>query len=133
MDIIGHGVDSIEIERVRGLLERSDDFLFGWFTEREIKELGVQVSRAEVVAGRVAAKEAVVKALGTGFNHAVSWQDVEIRDGSSGPFVQLSGGALETAYGRGVSKMLLSTTHDRTKAIASVIATGGSSEGHSGK
>ena len=125
MEFIGHGVDLLEIARVEQLLRRNDDFLYGWFTSRELEELGSRSSRAEVVGGRVAAKEATVKALGSGFNDAVSWQDVEILSNDSGaPVVTLSGGALEVAGRLGVTQMLVTVSHTSTIAIASVIALG---------
>jgi len=125
MEIIGHGVDLIEIARVEELLRRDDDFLYGWFTSREIEELGSRAGRPEVVGGRVAAKEAVVKALGTGFTDAVSWQDVEILTNENGaPTVVLSGGARDIARRMGVARLVLSISHGNTTAIASVIAVG---------
>ncbi len=125
MEIIGHGVDLIELGRVEDLLRLNDDFLNGWFTNRELEELGPRATRPEVVGGRVAAKEATVKALGTGFSSAVSWQDVEILTGESGaPAVTLSGGALEVATQLGITRVVVSISHGNAAAIASVIAVG---------
>jgi holo-[acyl-carrier protein] synthase len=125
MEIIGHGVDLIEVCRVEELLRRDDDFLYGWFTSREIDELGPRAGLPEVVGGRVAAKEAVAKALGTGFTDAVSWQDIEILTNESGaPTVLLSGGAHDIAKRLGVARIVVSVSHGITTAIASVIAVG---------
>lgn len=125
MEIIGHGVDVIDLGRVEELLGQNDDFLHGWFTNKELEELGSRASRPEVIGGRVAAKEASVKALGTGFTGAVSWQDVEIFANESGaPMVVLSGGALDLANRLGVARIVVSVSHSRATAIASVLAVG---------
>lgn len=125
MNIIGHGVDVIEIARIEALLRRNGDFIDGWFTRREIEELGPRAGRPEVIGGRVAAKEAAVKALGTGFTDSVSWQDVEVLTSESGaPLLVLSAGALEVANRLGIARMVVSVSHSSTTAIASVIAVG---------
>ncbi len=125
MNILGHGIDLVDVQRVASLLSKNDDFLFGWFTSREIEALAERVSQPPVVAGRVAAKEAVVKALGSGFNDEVSWQDVEILTTEGGsPTVHLSGGAAYVAAASGVSSVLLSITHDVNMSAASAIAVG---------
>ena len=78
-----------------------------------------------VVGGRVAAKEAISKALGSGFAGEVSWQDIEILETDAGaPTVELSGGALELARSLGVQKLVVSISHARTVAVASAIAVG---------
>jgi holo-[acyl-carrier protein] synthase len=78
-----------------------------------------------VVGGRIAAKEAVVKALGCGFNDDVAWQDVEIWNTAAGaPTVQLSGGAATVAAALGVSSVLVSISHTPELATASAIAVG---------
>jgi len=125
MEIIGHGVDLIELGRVDGLLRRNEDFLFGWFTEREIDDLGARAGCADVVGGRVAAKEATVKALGVGFAGDVTWLDVEILVNAKGaPVVALSGGALDVATSLGVVKIFVSISHTQSAAVASAIAVG---------
>ena len=125
MDILGHGIDLVEIDRVETLLKRSDDFLLGWFTARELSDLQTRSSQARVVAGRVAAKEAAAKALGSGFAGDVSWQDIEILATDTGaPVVELSGRALELAKSMGGAKLMVSISHERAVAVASVIAVG---------
>ncbi len=125
MEIVGHGVDLVELDRVEDLLSRNDDLLTGWFTPNEIVEFGVRAGQADVVGGHIAAKEAVAKALGTGFSGEVSWHDIEVfSDELGAPSVRLSGGALAIAKTRGVLRMLVSISHARTSAIASVIALG---------
>src|SRR5690349_21818528 len=71
MRVLGHGVDVVDLPRIRPLLLKNDDFVLGWFTAMELEELGPRIRRADVVGGRVAAKEAVSKALGTGFSAEV--------------------------------------------------------------
>ena len=125
MDIVGHGIDCVDITRIEALLEKDDDFLEGWFTARELSELNDRLGNASVIAGRVACKEAVVKALGCGFNESVAWQDVEIVSvAAAAPSVVLSGGAEEVAATLGVSRVLVSISHERTVAVASAIAVG---------
>ena len=125
MDILGHGIDLVEIDRVQTLLKHSDDFLLGWFTARELTDLQKRSSQARIVAGRVAAKEAAAKALGSGFAGDVSWQDIEILARDTGaPIIELSGGALALSRSIGVAKLTVSISHERAVAVASVIAVG---------
>ena len=125
MDILGHGIDVIEIGRIEELMSRNEDFLFGWFTERELSALQARSTPPRVVGGRVAAKEAVAKALGSGFAGDVSWQDIEILATDAGaPTVELSGGALDVARSLGVTKLMVSISHGRTATVASAIAVG---------
>lgn len=125
MTILGHGIDVVDVPRIANLLDENDDFLSGWFTVRALDRLGQRTSQAPVIAGRVAAKEAVVKALGCGFNAEVSWQDVEILStDAGGPVVHLSAGAATVARTLGISTVFLSISHTATLATASVIAVG---------
>lgn len=125
MDILGHGIDVIDIGRIRELMARSEDLLFGWFTSRELSALEARGNQACVVGGRIAAKEAVAKALGSGFAGEVSWQDIEIMATDAGaPTVELSGGGAELARSLGLTKLVVSISHSRTVAVASAIAVG---------
>ncbi len=125
MHIMGHGVDIVELDRVVRLFEKGDDFLDGWFTEQEQREIESRGRPPEGIAGRVAAKEACVKALGTGFSGDVSWHDVEVRSpGGCTPQIVLSGGALAAAERMGITAWFLSISHTARAAIASVIAVG---------
>ena len=125
MDILGHGIDVIDLGRIEKLMIRNEDFLFGWFTSRELAALEATSNQLRVVGGRVAAKEAVAKALGSGFAGEVSWQDIEILATDAGaPTVELAGGALELARSLGVTKLVVSISHCRTAAVASAIAVG---------
>jgi holo-[acyl-carrier protein] synthase len=118
------GVDLIEIERVRKALDRHGSrFLARVFTEAEVVQ---SCGRVESLAGKFAAKEAAAKALGTGvWRNGIDWRDFEIRkDPDSGaPELQLHDAAAERALRLGLSTWSLSISHDRTRAIAFVVAT----------
>lgn len=121
--ITGVGVDIIEIERVGRLVKRyGDRFLRRVFTPEELKETeGVE----DRLAGRFAAKEAVLKVLQTGLAEGISWRDVEIRSGKAGePRVGLSGEAKIHAKSRGIRTVHLSISHDQGRAIAFAVGEG---------
>ena len=126
MVMIGHGIDIVEVARVRSLLEEPDgDFLAGCFTEAEREAEGAPHWRPHYYGGRLAAEEAVVKALGTGFSQGISWTDVEVgRHESGAPQVLLSGRATEIAAALGVARWHLSISHSDHYATASAIALG---------
>lgn len=125
MGILGHGIDIVEIPKMRRILESyEEDLLDQCFTELEQAEAPQGVNRAHHIAGHFAAKEAVLKALGTGFGDGVAFTDVEIDHSPSGaPIVRLSGGGARVAISLGIKRWLLSISHSETLAIASVIAT----------
>ncbi|HWR39388.1 MAG TPA: holo-ACP synthase [Patescibacteria group bacterium] len=122
--IVGIGIDIIEIERVNAALQR-EAFVRRVFTvgEREYCESrGVQ--RSASYAARFAAKEAAVKALGTGFSGG-SWQDVSVvLDAQGQPHLQLQGYYDQVACSKGVTRMYLSLTHAREYAAAQVVMWG---------
>ena len=126
MRIIGHGIDIVAIRRLASLIECcAEDFLEATFTPNERKEAESLETVTAFFAGRFAAKEAVVKALGTGFSGDIAWTDVEIlRQPTGAPTVHLSGGALAIAQSLGVTGWLVSISHDESHAIASAIALG---------
>jgi len=122
--IVGHGVDVADVERVRRLLAAmEEDFLLGTFTRAERSVECQEHDRAPFFAGQLAAKEAVVKALGTGFTGEISWQQVEILRRDDGrPEVRLRGAALAEAERLGIECWLLSISHTDTVAFASALA-----------
>jgi len=122
--LISHGIDIVELARIAASLRFSpDDFLEGTLTEAERGLAGEPAEWAGYYGGRLAAKEAVAKALGTGFSGEVSWADVEILRLPSGqPEVRLSGGAKAVADGLGVTRWLLSISHSSSFAVASAVA-----------
>lgn len=127
--IIGVGVDLVEVER----LKRSrygERLLDRLFTQYERDECGEGPSAWLSLAARFAAKEAVLKALGTGLRGGMSWQDIEVRRDSLGkPEVYLQGYALERAQQIGVGRVLVSLSHTHAYAIAQAIAVDGEGEG----
>ena len=128
MSIIGHGVDLVETARITELCQRHGDrFLNRVFTDAERDYAQSSKRRDEHLAARFAAKEAVLKALGTGWRTGIAWRDVEVgRQASGRPFVTLSGGARDVALMLGVSEVQVSLTHTESHAMASAIAISGS-------
>lgn len=115
------GVDAIEIERIKEALERfGDRFLRRIYTEREAERYG---KRPAELAARFAAKEAVMKALGTGIR-GVRWRDIEIVSNRRGkPIIVLHGTAADRSRLLGFKHFAISLTHSRTESIAMVVAT----------
>ena len=126
MIIVGHGVDLVEIADLKQWIDDPRDPLVPrCFTARELAEVGGKANRVERLAGRFAAKEAVMKTLGTGFGNGVAFTDIEIcRPSGGSPKVYLSGGAAHIASQRGISSWQLSISHSATMAMASAIAIG---------
>ena len=116
------GIDLIEIERVRSLLERyGRRFLERVFTPQEIAELS---ENAASLAGRFAVKEAVAKALGTGIG-AVTWREIEILRGPRRePVLHLHGAAASLASELGLVEWAISISHSQTDAVGMVVAKG---------
>ncbi|MCP2728315.1 holo-ACP synthase [Limnofasciculus baicalensis] len=126
MNIIGHGIDIVEIKRIKEIIERfGNRFETRCFTEKEYLVAGTGVNRIQYLAGRFAAKEAVLKALGTGWSQGISWTDIEIERLSTGrPLVVLYGRCQEIASELGVAMWFLSISHTNSYAVASAIAVG---------
>ena len=121
--IIGTGVDIAEVPRIRESIERyGDRFLQRIFTEGEIRYCEAKVTRFESYAARFAAKEAGMKALGTGWNNGVRWRDIEVvRQKGQRPTLQLHGQGAAIAAKLGLKNIALSLTHTSEQAIAHVI------------
>ena len=126
MMIISHGIDLVDIASTERLLaEPSNQFLARCFTLQEQSDVGEGLERAARLSGRFAVKEAVLKALGTGFGNSVSFRDVEVVLLTSGsPTIVLHGEAAQLAVSLGISRWLVSTSHEGNVAVASVIALG---------
>ena len=126
MNVVGHGVDLVDIGKIRRWIEDPRDPLIpGCFVQVELDEIGDGVNRIERLAGRFAAKEAVLKAIGTGFGAGVAFTDVVIHRVPGGPpEVRLSGGAAQAATALGATTWLLSISHAGGIAMASVLALG---------
>jgi len=124
-NIIGLGLDATDIGRIRATIERyGTRFITRIFTESEVAYCMQQREPAIHFSGRFAAKEAAMKALGTGHSHGVLWRDVEVirRDGP--PQLQLHGGAERRLAAMGGRSSLLTITHTDTLAFAQVLILG---------
>jgi len=121
--IIGMGVDIAEVERIREAIERhGDSFLRRLYTAKERDYCEQFKNKYERYAGRFAAKEAAMKALGTGWRRGVRWVDLEVvREKSGRPALALSGEAARIAEQLGVKHIALSITHTERQALAQVI------------
>ncbi|HXO35617.1 MAG TPA: holo-[acyl-carrier-protein] synthase [Candidatus Acidoferrales bacterium] len=121
--IVGTGIDIAEVARIRRSIERfGDRFVQRVYTPGEINYCDSKVNRAERYAARFAAKEAAMKALGTGWNHGVRWRDCEVMRLPGGrPTITFHGTAAEVAARLGVKNAALSLSHTAEQAIAQVI------------
>src|ERR1700733_10694035 len=121
--IVGTGIDIAEVPRIRRAIERfGDRFLHRIFTAGEMRYCDSKANRYERYAARFAAKEAAMKALGTGWNHGVRWRDCEVTPMPGGrPTMTFHGKAGEFAAMLGVKNAALSITHTAEQAIAHVI------------
>jgi len=121
--IVGSGIDIAEVLRIAEAIQRHGQrFLHRVFTEREIAYCDSKANRIERYAARFAAKEAGMKALGTGWNHGVRWRDVEVcRQPGGRPTLTFHGRAAEFAAKLGTKNVALSLSHTAEQAIAQVI------------
>ena len=121
--IVGLGVDITEISRIEAAIQRRGRaFLERIFTPTEIAYCERHRNCAERFAGRFAAKEAAMKALGTGWARGVRWVDIEVvREPSGKPTLKLSGATRAIADLLGVKNIVLTITHDGNTALAQVI------------
>ena len=126
MRIIGIGTDIVECVRIAEMVERhSEVFLTRVFTEQEIRYCRSRKKATEHFAARWAAKEAVLKSLGTGMSQGMSWTEIEVIVEPGGrPRVTMRGGTREQAKARHVSEILLSLSHCRAYAVAFATAVG---------
>ncbi|MGA2425288.1 MAG: holo-[acyl-carrier-protein] synthase [Terriglobales bacterium] len=121
--ILGTGVDIAEVPRIRESIKRfGDRFLRRIFTDGEIRYCEQKASRFESYAARFAAKEAAMKALGTGWSHGIRWRDIEVvRPKGQRPTLQFHGQAAAIAAKLGTNNIALSLTHTSEQALAHVI------------
>lgn len=121
MDILGLGVDICEIARMERAISRHPTLRDRVFTPEEIAYCDSKARPAESYAGRFAAREATIKALG-GYRGR-RWQDISVtRHPSGAPAIQLDGNAKRRADALGVTDVLITFTHERTSAVAFAIA-----------
>jgi holo-[acyl-carrier protein] synthase len=121
-NIIGLGLDATDIDRIAGAIERyGERFLSRIFTADEIAYCTRRREPAIHFAGRFAAKEAAMKALGTGHSMGVLWRDVEVVRRGGPPQLQLHGGAAARFAQMGGKRSLVTITHSDELALAQVV------------
>lgn len=119
----GIGVDMLEITRMERVIKRRPSFLKRVFTDEERAYCDSFARPAEHYAARFAAREAVLKALGTGFSQGIGVKDVSVKNDESGrPLAVLTGRAKEVARERGVQEIALSLSHTQEVAVANAVA-----------
>jgi holo-[acyl-carrier protein] synthase len=126
MNVVGIGTDIVECLRIAQMIDRHGElFISRVFTPHEIQYCQARKQATQHFAGRWAAKEAVLKALGTGWRRGISWRDVEVMTEPGGrPSVVLHGGAAEAAQRLYVWQVLISISHCRSHATAYALALG---------
>jgi len=126
MNILGTGIDIVEIERIDALLRRHGErFLARVFTEEERAYCAGHRTAARCYAARFAAKEAISKAFGTGIGAEVGWLDMIVeRDERGKPLVRLRDAAKASAERMGIRQILISLSHSDHYAVAQAIALG---------
>ena len=120
MPLIGTGIDIVEVGRIERMLERrGKNFLDRVFTKAEANHCMVRGKPAIHLAARFAAKEAVAKALGTGFARGVRMRDIEVVAADKGPpSIKLHGGASKRLESLGAESVLISLSHTKEYAVA---------------
>lgn len=124
--IVAIGIDLVEIARIEEVFtRRGERFRMRVFTEGEISYCERRASKHASYAARFAAKEAAMKALGTGWSNGVGWKDVEVVSGPSGaPTIQLHRKAFERMRELGATRAMVSLTHSGNLAMAQVVLEG---------
>jgi len=130
MEILAHGIDLVDFPRIEAMIERHGKrFIQRVFTAAEQAYAEANKNGIEKLAGRFAAKEAVLKLMGTGWRGKIAWTDVEVINNSSGqPEVTLSGEVEKIAGKLGIKHISISITHTANFAIASAVALARSNE-----
>ncbi len=126
MSVISIGTDIVEVSRIGQMIEKHDElFLRKVFTPAEIEYCAERKAAMQHYAGRWAAKEAGLKALGTGWAKGIQWTDIEVINLMGGkPEMKIHGAAAEHAEALGIREMLVSISHCRAFAVAYVVANG---------
>jgi holo-[acyl-carrier protein] synthase len=124
MKIVAHGIDLVDFPRIEQMVQRHGDrFLNRVFTEAEQKYAQQNKNNIEKLAGRFAAKEAVLKLMGTGWAGKIAWTDIEIINNPQGqPQVTLTGEVKKIAEQLRITYVSISITHTANFAIASAVA-----------
>jgi holo-[acyl-carrier protein] synthase len=126
MTIIGIGTDIVECLRIRRMIDRHGElFLTRVYTDRELRYCQRSKHATEHFAGRWAAKEAVLKCLGTGWSKGLCWTDIEVCNDTSGkPAIHLHAATRDYARSLGIGDILISLSHCRAYATAYALALG---------
>ncbi len=121
---LAHGIDLVDFGRISELIKtHGSRFMNRVFTENEQAYAGSKKTRVEKLAGRFAAKEAVLKLLGTGWRGKIKWTDIEVVNNTLGqPIVNLSGEVKKIAKNLHINQISISITHTANFAIASAVA-----------
>ncbi len=124
MEIIAHGIDLVDFPRIEKMIERHGErFLDRVFTTAEQAYARAHKNSVETYAGRFAAKEAILKLVGTGWRGKIAWTDIEVTNNPAGqPEVTLSGDVKEIAERMRIKHISISITHTASFAIASAVA-----------
>ena len=125
MKIVGIGLDLVKIARIRAIMERwHDRFLLRLYTEAEQRDCLARASPYASLAGRFAAKEAILKALGTGWSAGVRWVDIQVLNDRTGrPIVTVGGQVGVLIREAGVTRIHISLSHDSEYAVAQAVLT----------
>ena len=120
MNVFGIGTDIVECNRIAQMIDKHDHmFIDRVFTPTEIEYCSNRKASTQHFAGRWAAKEAILKSLGTGWAKGISWTDIEICNEMGGqPKVRLGGGAREVCEKKGITDILVSISHCQDYATA---------------
>ncbi len=124
MEIVAHGIDLVDCPRIEEMVARHGErFVQRIFTAAEQAYAEANKNKIEKLAGRFAAKEAILKLVGTGWRGKIAWTDIEIINNSSGqPEVTLGGEVEKIADKLGIKHISVSITHTANFAIASAVA-----------
>jgi holo-[acyl-carrier protein] synthase len=130
MKIVAHGIDLVDCPRIEQMVQRHGErFISRVFTAAERAYAGANKNEIEKLAGRFAAKEAILKLMGTGWRGKIAWTDIEIINNAAGqPQVSLGGEVKKIADGLGIEHISVSITHTANFAIASAVALAQSNE-----
>jgi len=124
MQIVAHGIDLVDCPRIEEMVERhGEHFVNRVFTDAEQAYAEANKNKTEKLAGRFAAKEAVLKLMGTGWRGKIAWTDIEVVNNAVGqPEVTLSGEVKKLAENLGIKHISVSITHTANFVIASAVA-----------